>query len=82
MYLKSLSAFSVTRAAHAPYSPDLAPSDLKHRFEGKELASAIELLEAIAVITGAIRRSDRAGAFRNGEERLGKCIEVGGEYVS
>lgn len=83
-----LTQFDFRAAPHPPYSPDLAPSDfflfgvLKHRLEGKKFANPDELLEAIVEVTGSIPRSELKAAFLEWEQRLRKCIELNGDYVS
>jgi hypothetical protein len=83
-----LTKFNFRPAPHPPYSPDLAPSDfflfgaLKHKLEGMKFANAAQLVDAVMEITGFMPRSELKAVFVNWEERLRKCIEMQGEYVS
>ena len=72
---------------HAPYSPDLAPSDfylfpkLKSHLRGRRFESDNDVICAVEGYLGA----QTADFFREGiaklEHRWSKCIEVQGDYV-
>lgn len=72
---------------HAPYSPDLAPSDfslfpnLKKFHAGKKYASDQEVIES----TNGYFEQLEESSYRNGikalEYRWTKCIELQGDYV-
>jgi hypothetical protein len=87
-WLECFEKFRIRPIDHAPYSPDLAPSDfylfgkLKGAFAGRELASTEELLLAMKDVTRSIERDELESVFNAWERRLIQCIEEQGEYVN
>jgi len=84
---EEMAELGITRMSHPPYSPDLAPSDfflfgfLKTCLEGRNFASAEELLISVREILQTVSREMLIGVYREWVNRLRKCIESGGEYV-
>ena len=77
---------SVQLLQHPPYSPDLAPLDffvfprVKLQLRGKRFESPEEAVEAFNEILRDIPSTDWSSCFWKWFERMGKCIECGGEY--
>jgi hypothetical protein len=76
------------RAAHPPYSPDLAPCDfylfgyIKGKLQGQCFDDGEQLLRAIDAICQAIEKVTLENAFRNWEERLSVCAGTKGEFIN
>jgi histone-lysine N-methyltransferase SETMAR len=78
-----IATFGWERLGHAPYSPDLAPSDfhffltLKRTLEGRRFTTNED-------VEAAVRTQD-ADFYQQGFFKLvkwwDKCINVGGDYV-
>ena len=72
---------------HAPYSPDLAPSDyflfplLKEQLRGKHFGSDDEVVNAVEQWINEQERSFFLNGLKKLESRWQKCIDVFGDYV-
>jgi hypothetical protein len=75
------------QAAHRPYSPDLAPSEVflfgyvKGKLMGYLAETPSELLVRIRVILAEIPRETLNAVFLEWMERLQKWMQLYGEYV-
>jgi hypothetical protein len=78
---------SLKRAAHPPYSPDLAPSDfylcgcVKHQLQGHEVTEGVERVSAISEILNQIPTDTLTNVFDDWMRRSQRCIDISGEYV-
>jgi transposase len=76
------------QATHPPYSPDLAPYEfflfgyVNRKLMGYHAESPSELLLGIRVILSEIPREILNPVFLEWMERLRKCIDTNGEYVT
>ena len=74
-------------APHPPYSPDLAPSDfylfgaLKSRIRDQVFVDRDEIKEWITDQIQMTSKDELMRVFTAWEERLRRCIAVGGGYV-
>ena len=73
--------------SHAPYSPDLAPSDfflfpnLKKSLAGKRFGSNEEVITATDAYFADLEKSFFSEGLKRLEHRLKKCIDLRGDYV-
>ena len=72
---------------HAPYSPDLAPSDfhlfpkLKQHLSGQRFETDEELQEAVTTFLNGLAADFFAAGFQNWITRQQKCVQKSGDYV-
>jgi hypothetical protein len=77
----------MVRAPHAPYSLDLAPSELflfghfKSMLQRRNLETGHELLSPILDLTGDIQKVTLERVFLEWMDRLAKCISINGVYI-
>ena len=71
----------INTVPHAPYSPDLAPSDfwLFPKLRGCRYETIEEMKEAVTKVIDTLIQEDFHGAFQKLLERY-KCIVAGGDY--
>lgn len=73
--------------SHPPYSPDLAPSDyhlfpkLKIFLAGQKFLSNEEAIDCVNEYFEGLEENHFREGIRKLEKRLGKCVEVRGDYV-
>jgi hypothetical protein len=73
---------------HAPYSPNIAPSDfslfgkVKNKLIRKSIQDEHELFLEVTEILSAIPTTELRDVFRNWIQRLEQVINTHGEYVS
>jgi hypothetical protein len=78
---------SLKRAAHPPYSPDLAAPDfylfgyVKHQLQGHEVTEGTELVSPISEILNQTPTDTLADVFDDWTRMLQRCIDIIGEYV-
>lgn len=71
----------------APYSPDLAPCDfwlfpkIKKNLRGRVFSSNEEIINAVNVEIGKLKKDDFKDCFERWLYRLKKCIQINGNYV-
>jgi histone-lysine N-methyltransferase SETMAR len=74
-------------AAHAPYSPDLVPSDfylfghVKGLLRGESFETGEQLLLAVKGILRFLEKWTLTKVFLEWMKRLERCIEINGDYV-
>jgi transposase len=74
-------------APHAPYSPDLAPSDfflfghMKRLLQGTEFQTAEEFLDEVVRTLADIPLETLMATFHEWLQRLQACIDGDGEYM-
>jgi hypothetical protein len=79
--------FNFRPVPHNPFSPDLTLSEFclfctaMARLRERSFQDAGEHMEVIGNVTGSIRPTELDAVFRNWEDRLQRCIELGGENV-
>jgi len=72
---------------HAPYSPDLAPSDfflfpnLKKSLAGMRFGSNDEVIATTEAYFAGLDKSYFSDGLKKLEHRLEKCVELRGDYV-
>ena len=67
---------------HAPYSPDLAPSEfwLFRKLRGCRYETIEDMKEAVTKVIDTLTQEDFDRAFQKLLERYNKCIAAGGDY--
>ena len=70
---------------HAPYSPDLAPSDFfffpKLKTSGQKYGSNDEVISATEGYFEDLDKSAYSDGIKSFETRLNKCIQLEGDYI-
>jgi len=72
--------------SHSSYSPDLTPCDyflfprIKKELGGRKFDNVKSLAGAVQAVSDSIPKDEYYKAFQSWQERLKRCIEVGGEY--
>jgi hypothetical protein len=66
---------------HAPYSPDLAPSDLKDTLRGRTFSRCSALATAIFQWSQRTPKEAFAVAMQSWCQRCEKCVRLQGDYV-
>ena len=74
---------SIEVLPHPPYSPDLAPSDLKTNLPGRNLRSNESLIDAVDEYLGVNEYlgDQEEGFYFEGKQHWRKCIKAKGDYI-